>query len=184
MIDFKTGNFRALIIAVVVSAAGISWQQASYRKEQISQIKILNETPTDTFFEIKNVSVPNFIEGENPFIVYDRQIKKTFTGYWNVEAHMLAGSTDYNYCSGSGSALYTPKETLPKVGVSLEWFIGKDCHLTAGQWVLQANWEIHAEGYPPKFQTYTSNIFTVLPKGSQLFVTPEQSAKIMKGNSP
>lgn len=178
MIDLKKGNVPALIIAVIVSAGGIYWQQVRFQRDQTAQEAALKATPVETFFEVKNVSVPNFIEGENPIIIYDRVIKKPFMGFWNVEAHMIDAVTDFNYCSGSGSALYTVKEKLPPSGIKLDWFMGKDCHLPAGKWVLKTNWEIDAEGYPKKFETFTSNIFTIAPKGSQLFLTPEQSNKL------
>lgn len=169
MISSKSGNLVALTIAIVVSAGAFFWQ-----KER------LREVPAETFFEVKSVSVPDFIEGDNPLIIYDRHAKKTFFGYWNVEVHKLGEATDYAYCSGSGSAKYEIKEQLPKIGVTLEWFIGKDCKLPPGQWILQTNWEIHAEGYPPKFLTFNSNLFNILPKGSQLFLTPAQSNKLEK----
>lgn len=180
MIDLKTGNVLALIIAVVVSAGGIAWQQARIDNARKTEIAEFKAVPSEAFFEVKNVSVPDFIEGENPLIVYDRQVKKTFYGAWNVEVHQVGGETDYAYCSGSGANKYEPKEQLPKVGVKFDWFIGKECHLPAGQYILQVNWEIHPDGYPPKFQTFTSNIFRVFPQGSQLFVTPEQSHKLEK----
>ena len=169
MISRNSGNLVALTVAIVISAGGIFWQQERLRA-----------VPAEAFFEVKSVSVPNFIEGDNPLIVYDRLVKKQFMGFWNVEVHMLAGATDYAYCTGSGSAKYETKEQLPKIGVTLEWFIGKDCHLPPGQWILQTNWEIHADGYPPKFLTFNSNSFNILPVGSQLFLTPEQSKKLEK----
>ncbi len=180
MIDFKRGNINALIIAVLVSGGGIYWQQVTFEKQQKANAAALQAVPAESFFEVKSVSVPDFIEGDNPLIVYDRQIKKTFYGYWNVEVHSLLGSSEFTVCTGSGQNKYEPKESLPKVGVKLDWYLGKECHLPSGQYVLQTNWEIHADGYPPKFATFTSNIFRIAPRGSQFFVTPEQSNKLEK----
>ena len=92
MIDLKKGNVPALLIAVLVSASGIGWQQYRFEKAQIAKQEELRAVPAEAFFVIKNVLVPDFVEGENPLIVYDRQTKKTFYGTWNVEVHQVGGT--------------------------------------------------------------------------------------------
>ncbi|MDP8995917.1 MAG: hypothetical protein M3O03_02785 [Pseudomonadota bacterium] len=164
MITWHTDNVKPLVLAVCISAAILYWQQSSYEQARVANEAALKAVLAETFFEVKSVAVPDFKEGENPLIIYDRTIKKPFFGFWNVEVHQVGADTDYNYCSGSGSANYEPHETLPKVGVKLDWFIGKDCALPVGQYRLQMNWQIHADGYPSKIETISSNIFKVSPK--------------------
>jgi hypothetical protein len=184
MIDLKKGNAPALLIAIVVSTIAIGWQQYRFEQDQMARQEALKAEPVDNFFQINNVSVPNFIEGEDPNIIYDRQVKKPFYATWNVEIHRAGEATDYAYCTGNGTNLYTPKEQLPDAGVKLSWFVGKICNLPPGQYTAQTNWEIRPEGYPTKQATYSSNLFRVLPKGSQLYITPEQAEKLKELPAP
>jgi hypothetical protein len=156
-----------LFIATVVAVSSDRW--AAWQNEAM---------PPDQFFSVKTLSIPNFIEGEDPLISYDRDIKKEFYGDWIVSIHQVKTGEDYPICSGSGSNHYITGETLPKVGVTLDWFIGKSCDLHAGQYTIQASWGIHGDSFSVKHYTHNSNIFTVLPKGSQLYITPDQVKKI------
>ena len=183
VIDLRTGNLRAVIIAVIGSTAILYWQQSAYETRQTEHDLALSTTPAQDFFEVRHVSVPPFIQGDDPLIVYDRIIKKDFFGTWNVEVHGIAtDGTEFLVCSGSGVNKYEPKETALKIGFRFSQYVGnKDCNLQPGQYVLQSNWEIRAEGYPEKQESNTSNLFKVLPKGSQLYVTPEQSILLKDG---
>lgn len=184
MIDLKKGNLQALILAVIFGTGLISVQKYRSDMHRIEQEQKALSEPSETFFEIKNVAVPNFIEGDDPNIIYDRVVKKPFSGTWNVEVHRAGEATDYAYCTGSGTNRYEPKESLPKAGVTMSWFIGKICVLPAGQYTLQTNWEIRPDGYPTKHESYNSNLFRVLPKGSQLYITPDQSQKLQELRTP
>jgi len=163
----KRIDFYSMAAAAVLVTGWLIWSDAAKK-----------EVPAETFFEVKSVSVPNFVAGDDPNMIYDRVIKKPFHATWSVEVHRVGGETDYAYCYGSGTQFYEPKETLPKAGVTLSWFVGKDCNLPEGQYTLQASWEIRPEGYPTKNERVTSNLFRVLPKGSQLYLTPDQTKKL------
>lgn len=163
----KRVDFYSMGVAAILVTGWLAWSDA-----------VKKEVPASTWFEVKNISVPNFVEGDDPMMIYDRKIIKPFHATWSVEVHRANDAVDYAYCYGSGNQFYEPKEILPKSGVTLSWFIGKDCKLPEGQYTLQASWEIRPEGYPTKIETYTSNLFRVLPKGAQLYLTPEQAAKV------
>lgn len=137
-------------------------------------------TPATEWFSVRNISVPDFVKGEDPAVVYDRVISKPFSGTWNVEVHPVSAAEDYPVCTGSGTNLYKPNETLPEKGITLSWFVGRVCDLPEGQYNLEVNYEIRPEGYPTKQYSATSNIFRVLPKGSQLYIAPEQVQQLEK----
>lgn len=145
-------------------------------------VSVKNAAPPTEWFAVKDISVPDFVQGDDPPVIYNRQILKPFYGDWSVEIHGTNESTDYAICAGSGSAYYEPKENLPDTGVSMSWFFGyeawKGCSLNDGQYVLQTHWKIRPIGYPEKEYSMTSNIFRVLPKGAQLYVTPTQSQQL------
>jgi hypothetical protein len=178
MIDLKKGNVEAAIIAVVVCSGLLFFQQRSIEKAHVQKQAALVSEPPITWFEVKNVAVPNFIAGTDPQIIYDRTVHKPFSATWNVEVHLAGDKTDFSYCTGSGVNNYEPSPEAKDANVLLSWFIGKDCHLPPGQYLLQTNWEIRPEGYPTKRESYSSNLFRVLPVGSELYVTPSQVKKL------
>lgn len=178
MIDLKKGNFEAAILAIVVGIGLLFFQQRAIEHERKNRDAILAAEPAASFLEIKNLAVPNFIAGTDPQITYDRTVKKPFSGTWNVEVHLAGDKSDYSFCTGSGVNDYEPSPEAKDANVSLSWFMGKDCHLPPGQYFLQANWEIRPEGYPAKRESYSSNLFRVVPVGSELFVTPAQIEKL------
>lgn len=161
-----------MLAAVVAVAVVFGWTQWSEHSR--------NALPASDWLTVNNISVPDFVQGEDPAVIYDREIKKVFSGTWNVEVHGSTASNNYAVCSGSGTNLYKPEEALPESGVTLSWLIGRICDLPEGQYNLEANWEIRPEGYPPKQYAATSNIFRVLPKGAQLFIEPEQVEQLDK----
>lgn len=184
MIDIYKGNFQALILTVIFGTSLLGWQRHASESARVAKEQAIIAEPADNWFEVKNISIPNFIDGDDPNIIYDRVIKKPFSATWNVEVHRAGEAEDFAYCTGSGTNFYEPKEVLPDSGVTLSWFIGKKCNLPSGQYTIESHWEIRPEGYPTKEESYTSNLFRVLPKGSQLFITPEQSQKLEELPAP
>lgn len=164
---------RIDILAVAIAISGILFWYGHDRS-------VKRDTPATDWFSVRNISVPDFIEGDDPIIIYDRDIKKPFSATWSVEAHGATASTNYAICTGSGTNKYEPGETLPESGVKLSWFIGKECSLPEGAYNLEVNYEIRPAGYPPKVYTATSNIFNIAPKGSQLFIDPSQVDQLDK----
>ena len=153
-------NIGAMGLGILGLVGYLSWQVATDRYETMK----LKAAPVDDWFSVRSVTIPDFVEGDDPMIQYDRQVHQEFSGTWNVEIHEVGGISDYALCSGSGTNLYQPKEELPKAGVKLSWFIGKDCKLPRGQYIAQMNWEVRPIGVPTKALSITSNNFHVAPK--------------------
>jgi hypothetical protein len=127
---------------------------------------------------MRNIAVPDFIEGTDPLITYAREIRKQFIAQWIVEVHPVGAKENYTICTGSGINNYEPFEVIPENGTTLSWFIGKQCNLGPGKYILDATWSIMSEDMPPKIIRFASNPFTILPRGSQLFLTPDQVLKL------
>lgn len=136
--------------------------------------------PATEWFSVRNISVPDFVKGEDPAVIYDREVKQPFSGTWNVEVHPVSAAVDYPVCTGSGTNLYKPNEALPEKGVTLSWLVGRVCNLSEGQYNLEVNYELRPRGYPAKQYSATSNIFRVLPEGAQLYIEPEQVQQLEK----
>jgi len=128
--------------------------------------------PSTDFFEVNRLSIPDFVQDENPILSYDRTIKQKFFGTWVVEIYD-AKSVERSVaaCYGDGSSIYDASDALP-IPVTLKWFIDKDCHLVPGQYIVEVVWKIQPEGYPVKEYKTSSNIFKVIPMGGKLYVDP------------
>lgn len=137
--------------------------------------------PATDFFTVREINIPDFVEGTDPVMTYDRNIKKDFLGTFIVEIHAATASANYSVCSNSASRTYKAGEKKPET-VTLKWFVDRDCALKSGQYVAETTWKIEAEGYPTKEYSAVSNVFRVLPKGAQLYVTPEQVQKLEESN--
>lgn len=118
------------------------------------------EIPVEAIFVAK-VSVPDYVVGGNPVVVYSRDIKRDFIGAFSVEVKDLRRVTK---CSGTASGIkYEQAETLDPTGKTLDWYIGTRCAgaLPIGAYFLETTYTIQVEGLPVKYLTTTSNIFTV-----------------------
>jgi hypothetical protein len=174
---FKQGNFAAVMLALCASILLFVYGQWQSERNTESEIARRAAALPDQWMVVRNVAVPDFVEGTDPLITYSREIRKPFIGEWLVEVHQ-AGSADTAPCYGSGRNRYEVDEVIPEGGVLLSWFIGTKCSLPPGKYILDTTWTILADGYPPKEIRYLSNPFTVLPKGGQLFLTPEQAQRL------
>lgn len=180
----KEGNWATVVVASAVLVVGYMWYDAKEQREFIAAQKLVQEEAQrreearpQEWFVVKNVFVPDHLEGENPLLVYARTVHKPFNATWNVDVHLL-GEAETSVCTGSGNSTYTSTEVLPESGVELSWFIGKRCQLKPGNYTLHTTWEMRIPDYPPKVTTYISNSFLVLEKGSQKYLTPEQVEKL------
>lgn len=140
---------------------------------------IKKSVPATDFFTVREINIPDFVEGSDPVVVYDRTIKRDFIGTFIVEIHKAETSANYAVCSNSAARNYKAGEKPPPT-VTLKWFVDRDCGLSAGQYVAETTWKIEAEGYPAKEYSATSNVFRVLPEGAQLYVTPQQIEQLSK----
>lgn len=174
----KQGNVAAIMLGLTCAGLLFIWHDYSQRAERdAEELRRLQALP-DRWYVVRNVAVPNFIEGTDPLITYSREIRQPFYGMWSSEVHLVSATDDFPTCTGSGQNFYEPNETLPDAGVRLSWFLGKDCELGPGKYVIDSLWRIEPEGYPPKTLRFTSNPFTVIPKGGQLYVTPKQAEQL------
>ena len=115
--------------------------------------------PVSDFF-IAKVEIPDMKVGENPIIVYDRKIKKNFIGTFHAEIKSVENII--TVCAGSVSGIkYDTTDKLDPSKVTLEWFLGKTCNLSPGQYFIETTWTINNENWPTKYYTNTSNIFEV-----------------------
>lgn len=159
----------AFIFAAALLTGWYSWNEAAKRQE-----------PVESWLVVKNIFIPDFIEGENPIIIYDREQRRDASIRRNVDIHH-AGNVDGDpVCSGRNVKASAPSGKLDDVNVLFSDFVAAPCAPPEGRYVAQASWIVLAEGYRPKRLTYVSNIFRVLPKGSLSYVPPEQVQQLEK----
>jgi hypothetical protein len=176
--SLKQGNMAAILLALVTVLIILAWQQYSFRSIREARYNAYLAAVPEEWFVVRNVAVPDFIEGTDPLISYAREIRKQFVAQWIVEVHPVGVKDNFAICTGSGVNNYEPFEQMPENGVTLSWFIGKNCNLKQGKYILDATWSIMSEDMPPKVVRFGSNPFMVLPRGSQLYLTPEQVQKL------
>lgn len=181
-LDMKTGNGWAIALAGIIGIGLMVWQTHQYRVERRAENAAMAERealPVERWYVVRGVFVPDFVQGEDPFIVYDREIRQPFQATWIVEMHPVGDANDFAICTGSGSNYYEPKETLPDSGVKLfAFYMGKKCDVPPGEYILETRWTLTPAGFPAKTLQKSSNIFTILPPGAQTYVTPEQVEKL------
>ena len=164
-------DFFAFGAAVAVSAGWFWWGNA-----------VRDATPASEWFEVKTLSVPDFLKGENPVIAYDRVIHKSFPGTYKIEI-TAASERGAIVCQNSRSVDYKAGRELP-AAVTVSWLFGDaewpacSSLLVEGSYIIRVAWDINEPGYPVKTYHAVGNVFRVFPAGSQLYVNPEQLQKI------
>lgn len=124
--------------------------------------------PISTVFTA-SVAVPDFIRGDDPLTVYDRDIKTDFLGNFTVE---VKGVTEgASYCVGGleGVTYGAGEVSDPKI-TTLSWYVGPirtggaACltNLAPGQYYLETNYTIHVDNWPQRTLRTESNVFSVL----------------------
>lgn len=120
--------------------------------------------PASEWFAIKEVFVPDHVMGEDPQMIYDREILQPFRGFWIVEVQeRSAGTLSYTACTGSGVNDYDLDDHLPGDTVDLSWFVGRECKLAPGAYRLRVSIDKSRPGWPVKHTLAYSNLFTVSP---------------------
>lgn len=117
------------------------------------------------YMTVHGVEVMDSRQGEDPRVIYRRTVHKPFRGRWiaSIYSERNAQGETYGVCNNSGEANYKPSIVLPQSGVSLEWFMEKDCQLEPGRYTLVTTWEILLDHGVIKRTTATSNQFEVKP---------------------
>ena len=132
-------------------------------------------SPIENVFEVQKVIVPDFTLGEDPNVVYERLISRSFVGDFIVEVKSPETNETICFNGAKGIKYSAGEEHIPIVNLS--WFLfAKDLksacpELTTGQYYLETNYTIHIEGLPDRHVVNLSNVFEVLP------ATPRQCCR-------
>lgn len=145
-IDWIVGSVIALILFFA-----FSFGLAMYR----------DYVPTTDWFDAQELVVPDFNVGIDPVIAYNRIIKQDVQGTWIVDVQKITEKGLVSSCIGKGEALYSTKKVLPLEGITLEWLVGKECHLNEGTYQVEVKWTFDIPDYGVKYETIKSNTFTV-----------------------
>lgn len=127
MITIKA-HVAAAVAACCVLVAGLfgldSWQRTSNNP--------------DTFMTVY-VSVPDHKSGDDPDVIYTREIYREMRGFWTVEIRRIDSPGDQ--CHGNGAALYSPKEQR-SFTMKLSKYSGNTCILEPGQYIMVTRWDL------------------------------------------
>lgn len=145
----------------IITAAGVMALLANVVWDRYDQYAKAKEPPTNWFY-VGNINIADgkAFDSKLP-IIYDRTILRPFYGEWRAEIRQV--KTQFTVCFGSSESYYEPKDTLPNAGVTLEWFMGRRCDLSPGQYYLEVNYKISPLNYPEKTYRAVSNLFTLNP---------------------
>lgn len=120
--------------------------------------------PASDWFVINEVFVPDHAQGDDPEILYTREVREPFRGFWIVEVQERGvENLSYAACTGSGVNDYDLDDHIPAGQVSLSWFVGRDCKLKPGLYRLRVSVDMSRPGWPVKQVLAMSNLFTVYP---------------------
>lgn len=126
----------------------------------------LNSLPISNTI-ITQLIVPDYPEGQNPLIVYNRTINESFIGDFSVEVKSV--TSHYTVCFGGANGVkYDVGEKIDTTKYTLSYYVyGRDdCakRLPVGQYYIQTTWTVHRDGLEARHFTTVSNIFNVLPE--------------------
>jgi hypothetical protein len=165
----RVADIYAVAVTVIATAGYFTYD--SYLKSY---------EPPESWLLVKSLSIPDFVEGQNPTIIYDRTIRQPFTAAWSAEVHESNDKSDVPICTGSGINDYKPPQVPKPVDVTLSWFMGRECTLPAGQYLIEVKWDMQPKGYTfKKEQTYASNLFRVIPKDGTISKSEQDKVKIL-----
>lgn len=162
------------------AARQTAWKERRAAEAREAQAKI--DEPASSWYVLRGINLDNFIEGEDPKVVFDSDVKKPFINEWNLQVHGVDAKADFPpVCSTGDSSIRTPgdKEGLVILPWSQVWR-RNPCDLKPGTYLVKYHGTLHIVGYPDKEVDRLSNIFTVLERGSLLSVPPEQVQQLEK----
>jgi len=158
----------AFIFAAILLGLWYTWNETAKEGE-----------PAENWLVVRNIAIPDFVEGENPIIIYDREHRRQATIRRNVDLHHAGNIDGDPVCSGRSVRSIDPTAT-GDVNLLLSEFLNAPCSPPEGVYVAQVSWIVSPKGYRPKRLTYVSNVFRVLPRGSLRYVPPEQVQQLEK----
>lgn len=118
--------------------------------------------PALAWFQVNEVFVPDHQQGQDPVLVYDRNVLEPFEGFVIAEVQEQAQSGVWiTMCSGSSIRDFHPNEVIENNTVSWSWFIGNACEVEPGQYRLRVTYTMSRPGWPAKRVFVLSNQFNV-----------------------
>lgn len=111
---------------------------------EISQMRGDRSLPGSAFMTA-SITVPSFHQGQDPAIIYDRDISRDFRASWLVEVQEVrARRTQSTPCSGSGVNEYAKGQEIPEAVALFKWYMGKSapCALPPGEYQLLTVWRL------------------------------------------
>ena len=113
----------------------------------------------ESYMVVQEIGVPDHTEGDDPVVIYDRDVRKPFTATWTVRIRRVAlDRLSAPACRGGATNNYSPEKSVPP-NITLSWYAGRTCVLGPGQYIMTTIWDVH-DG--PAIEQ-NSNLFTVSP---------------------
>lgn len=118
--------------------------------------------PALAWFQVNEVFVPDHEMGQDPVLVYDRNVLEPFEGFVITEVQRQADSGVWiTVCSGTTIRSFDPGELIENNTVSWSWFIGNACEVRPGAYRLRITYTMTRIGWPAKRTFVLSNQFVV-----------------------
>lgn len=174
-----------VVIALALVASGYSYYDYSLRVVKDQEYAAKEAAPASDWYVLRNISIRDFIEGDDPVLSFDSEVKKPHVSIWTIQAHKIDGGIEYPpICSTHGELARTPDDnkgtTVIKWSALMKLGANSNCQLPVGDFILKAHVKLEINGYPEKEVDRASGIFHVLEKGSLLHLSPEQAQEIQK----
>lgn len=177
-------DVQAFFTAIAICAAGLTgymvWADRSERNQRREEWQAKRDEPASSWYVVRGVNVLAFVEGDDTQVSFDREIRQPFTLEWTLQTYSAEAKPGQRpECATDGKNFLTPNPSNEITVIPWSELWRKDpCNLRAGNYILKAHGVLKIVGYPEKEVERASNIFRVLPKGSQLFIEPEQAQKL------
>lgn len=126
--------------------------------------------PATNWLEIEALSIRDAAVGEDPRLVFRRNIKRDFPATYIVSLFRFENEADTTgtfYCSGQGGSYYKAGRKLPPAAITLSWLMGREtnpCQMGRGIYRATVTYTITPDGYQPKVLSVDSNYFVVPPQ--------------------
>lgn len=143
----------SFLFAAMVFAGWYYWNEQSKLSE-----------PVENWFVVRNISIPDFVEGENPIMIYDHEQRREAAIRRNVDIHHADNLKGDPICSGRSVRTSGPTVNGMDVNIPFSEFVASICAPKEGSYVANVSWLVAPEGYKLKWLRHTSNVFKVLPK--------------------
>lgn len=139
--------FTGLFFAAALYGGYLAWDAWQDSLVQVTSIA--------TF----RIMVPDMTIADDPVVIYSGTVKLPFDGNRIVKVLDINQNT---VCSGPEKRFATEAiGDFKAAGKTLSWFVGAACPLAPGEYVLEIDYHLTANGLPPKPLTINSNLFNV-----------------------